>query len=200
MQVNISGQHMDIGQSLRDHIEASLTKHVKKYFEMAIHANVSMSKDRHHLFSTDIFVNEGTGNGVTIKASAQDSDPHRSFDLAVAKVERQLQRYKGRIKKHQKDKDLIREFASATNYTISPFGDKAPEEDTAPAIVAEMKTSIDTLTVGDAVMKMDLMEVPALMFINGGNGRVNMVYYRTDGNIAWVDTPETMTLSKIKTA
>lgn len=199
MQVNISGQHMDIGQALREHIEASLQKHVTKYFDMAIHANVAMSKDRHHLFSTEIFVNEGTGNGVAIKASGQDADPYRCFDLAVAKVEKQLRRYKGRIKKHQKDKELIREFASATKYIISPFdSEEAPTEDAAPAIIAEMRTSIDTLTVGDAVMKMDLMDVPALLFVNSGNGRVNMVYYREDGNIAWVDTPENMKLGNAK--
>ena len=56
-----------------------------------------------------------------------------------------------------------------------------------PAIVAEMRTDIPTLTVGEAVMRLDLAQQPALMFCNSANGLMNMVYRRTDGNIGWVD-------------
>ena len=57
-------------------------------------------------------------------------------------------------------------------------------------VVAEKPTDILTLTVSQAVMKMDLADLPALMFYNAGNGRVNVVYRRVDGNISWVDPEE----------
>ena len=57
-----------------------------------------------------------------------------------------------------------------------------------PAIVAEKPAKILSLSVGEAVMKMDLENLPALLFENVKTGRVNVVYYRKDGNISWVDT------------
>jgi hypothetical protein len=50
-----------------------------------------------------------------------------------------------------------------------------------------MQTHIETLSVGEAVMRMDLADQPALMFRNSAHGGLNMVYLRNDGNIGWVD-------------
>ncbi len=192
MKITVSGQHMDLGEAFRTHIEGAIQTNVTKYFENAVNANVSVSKDRHHLFTTEIVVNEGTGTGVVIKGNGQDSDAYRSFDSALAKIEKQLRRYKSRIREHQKDKEARLAFYDATKYIMSPFadGEDAAHKQEAPAIIAEMEIKIEKLTVGDAVMKMDLLDVPALMFINSKTGRINQVYYRKDGNIAWVDNPQ----------
>ena len=56
-----------------------------------------------------------------------------------------------------------------------------------PVVVAEMTTPIETLTVSEAVMRLDLGDLPALMFRNSAHGGLNMIYRRTDGNIGWVD-------------
>jgi len=37
------------------------------------------------------------------------------------------------------------------------------------------------------VMRMDLADLPALMFYNANSGHLNVVYRRADGNISWVD-------------
>lgn len=192
MEIKITGQHVDLGATLRAHIENSLSKSVAKYFDGAISGTVNMTKNRHHLFTTEIMVNEGTGNGVLIKAEEDDADAHRSYDLALEKIEKQLRRYKNRIKDHAKRKQEVREFFSTTKMIMSPYGDNEVNTSDAPAIIAETAYEIEKLSVGDAVMKMDLHDVPALMFFNKGTSRMNMVYYRKDGNIAWVDAPEKM--------
>ena len=56
-----------------------------------------------------------------------------------------------------------------------------------PVVVAEMATEIPSLTVSEAVMRMDLSDQPALMFRNQAHGGLNMVYRRSDGNIGWID-------------
>ncbi|MFZ0695143.1 MAG: sigma 54 modulation/S30EA ribosomal C-terminal domain-containing protein, partial [Alphaproteobacteria bacterium] len=56
-----------------------------------------------------------------------------------------------------------------------------------PVVVAEMATEIDTLTVGEAVMRMDLADVPAMLFRNRAHGGLNMVYRRNDGHVGWID-------------
>jgi len=81
---------------------------------------------------------------------------------------------------------------SARSYVLAPEPDEPdrgadPADPDTPVIVAEMTTEIATLTVSEAVMRMDLADLPALLFRNGGHGRLNLVYRRRDGNIGWVD-------------
>jgi len=54
-------------------------------------------------------------------------------------------------------------------------------------VVAEHPTEIARLTVGDAVMRMDLADQSVLMFRNSANGELNVVYRRSDGHIGWID-------------
>ena len=62
-----------------------------------------------------------------------------------------------------------------------------PQDEAAPVVVAEMQSELPLCTVSGAVMRMDLADVPALMFRNVAHGGLNMVYRRADGNIGWVD-------------
>ena len=56
-----------------------------------------------------------------------------------------------------------------------------------PIIVAEMETKIPSLSVGEAVMQMELAGAPVLVFRNEGKDGLNVVYRREDGNIGWID-------------
>ena len=69
--------------------------------------------------------------------------------------------------------------------------DENPEAGDQPTIIAEMSHEISTLTVGEAVMRLDLSETPVMMFRNVATGGLNVVYRRTDGNIGWIDPVNT---------
>ena len=183
MQIIVSGKHLDIGDSLRSHIVDSVEHNVIKFFEGAIKAHVTVSK-QHYLFKTDITVNEGTGTGVIIKSNAESDDAYISFDDAVKKLSKQLRRYKTKIKKHHKKKVELGNFTESTKYVIAADHDEEIGE--APAIIAEKPFKLEKMSVADAVMHMDLMDLPAYMFINNKTGVTNVVYYRKDGNISWV--------------
>ncbi len=60
-------------------------------------------------------------------------------------------------------------------------------EDFAPAIIAEMSTGVETQSVAEAVMQLDLTDKPLVVFTNAANGRTNVVYRRADGNVGWID-------------
>jgi hypothetical protein len=83
------------------------------------------------------------------------------------------------------------EILAAQQYVIQP--DRADEElpeEGQPTIIAEMPTEIPTLTVSQAVMRMDLADQPVQMFRDRTSGRLNVVYRRRDGNIGWIDPSE----------
>lgn len=194
MNVIVSGQQISVGSSLQTHATERVEQVVLKYFSHAISANVTFSKQG-YLYLCDISVNEGTGRKAFIKSSDSSDDAYAAFDSALVKLEKQLRRYKSRLnnKGSRIRTTEALEVIAATKYVISPnLADDMDEnsgEDN-PVIVAEKPAEIMTLSVSDAVMKMDLESLPALMFKNIKNGRINVVYYRKDGNISWLDTKE----------
>ena len=190
MQINIKGKHLDLGDSLRNTIESKVNSYVTKYFENAINANVSITKQR-HLFEVEISVNEGTGTGVVLRSHGEHGDVYKGVEDALHKLDKQLRRYKTKIKNHSKrcSKEIIADMINSTHYTIAPHSlDEAQNYDNNPTIIAEQDHNLENLSVSDAVMKMDLSKVPFLIFINASTKKVNAIYYREDGNIAWVDT------------
>ncbi len=185
MKVTISGKQINIGQALQVYVEDGLQAGVSKYFDRATSATVQFSKEK-HLFCAHIFVNEGTGTGIAINGEGKEDEIHAAFDKALARIEKQLRRYKRKLKNHHVDKEAIAGFA--TKYVLSEDGQEVQEDaQEDELIIAEKQSEIEHLTVSDAVMRMNLANLPALMFINKKNGAVNVVYRRDDGNVSWVD-------------
>ena len=189
MQVAVSGQNISVGNSLQEYAKGRIIGAVEKYFSNAPSGHVRFSKHGRE-FACDIVINDGTGRHMVIKSNSTSDEVYNAFDLAISKLEKQLRRYKSKLQSHQKRIKLSEITAEVTKYVISTV----ETEDTGefdmdnPVIVAEKQTHIVPLSVGDAVMKMDLENLPALMFENIKTGRINVVYYRKDGNISWVDS------------
>lgn len=187
MQITVSGKQVDVGDALRSHIEKRLNEGISKYLDRVTQVMVVVSRES-HMFRVDINANTGTSSGVMIKGRGESEDARTAADIAVEHIEKQLRRYKRRITNHHKKREeaAFKEF-SAKKYVIAPERGDDLHEDAAPVIVAEKATNIETLSVSEAVMKMDLADLPALLFYNSASGRVNVVYRRVDGNISWVD-------------
>jgi ribosomal subunit interface protein len=186
MQIEIDGKHVDVGESLRAHIEDRIQKNVSKYFENAVSAHVVIEKINHQ-FVVSASLNDGTHHRL-INSSAGDPEPYRATDLAIEKMERQLRRYKNRLKNHHnaRVKEKLADMVNGMDRVIEPMPlEEANEE--SPVIVAENKVPLERLSVGDAVMRMDMLEQRVFTFINSSNNKVNVVYYRPDGNISWLD-------------
>lgn len=189
MEISVSGKGVDIGEAFQEHAQNRLEEGLGKYLDRVISADVIVSKEA-HLFDIKIHANPGTSSNIVIKSSGQASDIYAAFDDAADKVEKQLRRYKRRITNHHKTVDQAVIDFSVMQYTLDPAkqDDTTSEDDSeAPLVIAETQMDINTLTVSEAVMRLDLAELPALMFKNAANGQLNVIYRREDGNIAWID-------------
>ena len=187
MQVQISGKQIDIGDALRTHVGSRLSELVGKYFDDAIDGSVVFSRQG-SFFRADCSVH--VGGGISVQAQSEAADIYAGFDAAADRIDKQLRRYKRRLRKHHLSRrsTLTDEALAAQAYVLAPEPEDEGEEepaDFAPLVVAETTTEIATLTVGEAVMRMDLASQPALMFRNRGRGGLNVVYRRPDGNIGW---------------
>ena len=189
MQILVSGQHIAIGQSLQDYAKGRAADSIHKYFDHAPSANIHFAKQNYE-FLCDIVVNDGTGRHVIIKSNAASNDAYTAFDAALSKIEKQLRKYKSKLKDHSTRMKISEITPDVAKYIISSGADNNEDEIDVdnPVIIAEKAAKIMKLSVGEAVMRMDLENLPALMFENVKNGRINVVYYRKDGNISWIDS------------
>lgn len=189
MQLTVKGKQLDVGDALRTHVAENLTTLVGKYFTKPMEATVVLSRDA-HLFKADIQVR--VGRGIVLQSVSEATEPYPAFDTACEKLHTRLRRYKDRLRGHHAVDGADEPTPARYQVLEAERDDHVPDAEAGngkahPIVVADMQTHIDTLTVSEAVMRMELAEAPALMFRNRGNGGLNMVYRRVDGNVGWVD-------------
>ena len=191
MQLSVTGKQLDVGDALRSHIEQALPASVAKYFENATDSQVTLSRDGKQ-FRADITVH--AGKRIVIQGHAVAADPYAAFDGATDHVSKRLRRYKRRLRDHHKRSVGHETSERALQYVLAAEPEpptttetEAPAENDKPIIVAEAETELETLSVGEAVMRMDLRELSTMMFRNSAHGGLNTVYRRGDGNIGWID-------------
>lgn len=186
MRYQVTGKQIDIGNALQTHVETELGESVRKYAERPTDAQIVFSKSAHE-YMCEATVHLSTG--LTAQAKAKAPEIYAAFDLCAEKMEKQLRRYKRRLKDHHRVRSEPVELSGASSYILaSDEGIEADEPETLqPIIVAEMETKIPSLSVGEAVMQMELAGAPVLVFRNEGKDGLNVVYRRDDGNIGWID-------------
>lgn len=194
MQISVSGKGVEVGEALATHIEKQIEDHVSKYLDRVSNMQAVVSREA-HLFRVDIAGNLGTHAGLMIKGRGQSEDVYAAFDEALERVTKQLRRYKRKITNHHNRQsmggaEIEGKSVHGRKYVLPPETGEQDNDKHPGVIIAEKPTEIETLTVSEAVMKMDLQDLPALMFFNSAHGGLNVVYRRADGNISWVDPRE----------
>ncbi|WP_066557995.1 ribosome hibernation-promoting factor, HPF/YfiA family [Croceicoccus bisphenolivorans] len=188
MDIRVSGHQVETGAALQEHASDRLNGIVDKYFNRAISSQVTLGKGPHDSFTVDIVTH--VMQGLILKGHAEAQDAHQAVDKAAEKIDKQLRRYKRRLKdRHEQTEHALREEEAAyTVFAVVPDDDEEEMVETyAPPVIAETRTHIPETSVSDAVMMLDLRDTPALFFKNAGTGRHNMVYRRADGTIGWVE-------------
>ncbi|MEO0664533.1 MAG: ribosome-associated translation inhibitor RaiA [Pseudomonadota bacterium] len=186
MRYQITGKQIDIGSALQTHVESSLSEMLGKYAGRPTDATVIFSKSAHE-HACEAIVHLSTG--LSVQARGQAVDIYASFEAAEEKMDKQLRRYKRRLKDHHKERSQPVELLGGSSYILaaSEDGESSEPDSLQPIIVAETETKIPSLSVGEAVMQMELAGSPVLVFKNESAGRTNVVYRREDGNIGWID-------------
>lgn len=187
MQLSVKGRQIDVGEALRTHVSDSLERILGKYFGNAIEVGVTLSRSG-HLYCANVMAH--VGRGIQLQANGAAEGPYLAFDTAAEHLAKRLRRHKRRLRDHHKGPAPSAEGLPAQQYILAEpadAGEVPANADDTPVIVAEITTEIPSLTVGEAVMRMDLADLPALLFRNSSHSGLNMVYRRPDGHIGWID-------------
>lgn len=189
MQIQITGKHMELGEAMRNRIEDGLEAAVAKYFNRTGEASVFVSQQGPFV---EVDCNVHLPSGIVLQSTGRADDPYAALEVSLDKMEKRVRRYKRRLKDHHAAAPQPLP-AQAASEILLQAQDTEDSDDTgieagdAPLTVAETSVSIRTMSVSEAVMQLELQDVPALMFRNAGHDGLNMVYRRPDGHIGWVD-------------
>ena len=186
MRYQISGKQIDVGEALQTHVKAELGEVIEKYAQRPTECVVVFSRVAHE-YVCEAVIHLSTG--LTAQAKGHATEIYAAFESCREKMAKQLRRYKRRIRNHHTNRSGPVEFGGAASYILASTEDaEDTEPDTlTPVVIAEMETKIPSITVGEAVMQMELAGQRMLVFRNEGHGGVNVVYRRDDGNIGWID-------------
>ena len=184
MQYQISGIHINVGDSLQTHVKGELNDTITKYAERPTDAHIIFSKSGHE-FVCDAVVHLSTG--LTAQAKASKAEIYAAFDACAEKVEKQLRRYKRKLKGHHKDRNQSVEFIDPTSYTSSTKeGQKDSATNSEPIIIAETNRKFPIFSAKEAAEELEKSERPFILFKNKEEKGVNILFRREDGNLGWV--------------
>ena len=192
MQITVSGKQVDLSDALRTRVSGQMEAIAGKYFDHALEAHVTFSRAR-SFFTCDINVH--AGRGLKLRGEGEAADANAAFDDAAEHIAKRLRRYRRRVNDHHRDLVNRARPEAARQYIIQDADDGTPTEDPSgrsmdevfATVIAETQTEIARLSVGEAVMRMDLADQVVMMFRNSVSGVLNVVYRRGDGHIGWID-------------
>ena len=195
MQITVSGKQVELSDALRTRVGTQLDLIAGKYFDSALEALVTFGRSR-SFFTCDINVH--AGRGLQLRGEGEAADANAAFDDAAEHIAKRLRRYRRRVNEHHRDLANRARPEAARQYVLrqeeESAGDAVVDGETVTeafaTVIAEHPAEISLLSVGEAVMRMDLVDQPLLMFRNSGTGSLNVVYRRTDGHIGWIDPGE----------
>lgn len=187
MTIQVTGKNVDAGEAYKTYILSKISSVLEKYIGPELSGHVRLEKERVG-FRTNCSIRLRTG--LQVEAHGDGTDAYGSADAAVERLEKRVRRYKRRLKSHHNGRDAAsaepEEFAR--DYTMQVGEDEHGEvKGEAPVIIAEAERSIHDLSVGEAVMHLDLTDHQFLVFRNAAHGGLNVVYRRVDGHIGWID-------------
>lgn len=192
MQITVAGKQVELSDALRTRVSTQMDTIAGKYFDHALEAHVTFSRAR-SFFTCDINVH--AGRGLQLRGEGEAADANAAFDDAAEHIAKRLRRYRRRVNDHHRDLSQRAGPEAARQYILkeeeqaedATSVDGRTLDETYATVVAETQTEIAVLSVGEAVMRMDLADQVVMMFRNSGNGVLNVVYRRSDGNIGWID-------------
>jgi putative sigma-54 modulation protein len=164
---------MEASEPVRAYLEEKVSR-IKKYIEEPIDAQAVLSVSKKIRHSAEVTI---VAKGITIKGSEETNDMYAAIDAVVDKLERQLKRYKEKLKNHKPSPGAARQVEK-TILAAESIDEGTGE----PVIIRSQSFSIKPMAVEEAVMQMDLLNKEFLVFTDATSEEINVVYRRKDGN------------------
>ncbi len=175
MELTVRGKNLEVTEALHAYVEKHTGK-IQRYFDKPLKINVLMRiSNMTKTCEVTVFV-----DGVILRGVEKSNDMYKSIDLVFDKVERQIHKYKTRLARKFKGKDVMsQQFIE----------EKEPSTaDNDFEIVRQKRFVINSMTPEEAVLQMNLLGHSFFMFYNIESDGMAVVYRRNDGKYGLIDS------------
>lgn len=190
MQLSVTFRHMDATEALKEYAREKVER-IKKYFPDPIKTHVVLSCDRGYNHVADVVIT--LHNGIVIKGEETTEDMYSSIDLVMAKIERQVRRYKEKIRHHKGlesihgQREVVHSVVEMHKHEAGAAENQPPVEQE-PKIIKKSKFFARPMSTKEAVMQMNLLGAKFLVFTNASSHEVNVIYRREDDTYGLIET------------
>lgn len=196
MQLAVTFRHMEPTDALKNYTRERMER-VRKYLPDPISCHVVLSTERHN---HRIDVTFQLHNGLSIAGHETTENMYSSIDLCIAKIERQVRRYKGKLEGMRARPHHVVALPWSHSIIDEAFHDLNPPkadnhghvETRQPEfqIVKTEKFHAQPMSVSEACVQLNLLNEPFLVFRLDSDGHnVAVVYKREDGSYGLIETP-----------
>ena len=175
MNLNITFRHVEPSAALKDYAVEKVDR-LKKYFDGLVEGHVVLGQEKiRHLAEVTL-----QANGLRINAKEENADFYSAIDNVVDKLERQLVRYKEKLKRHKPLTNRERRSLQEKVYAYESF------EEATPRVIQTEHYATHPMSVDEAVMQMDLTDRAFVVFTDQDD-KVKVVYRREDGHYGLIE-------------
>jgi putative sigma-54 modulation protein len=203
MQFAVTFRHMEPTEALKAYAKERMER-VRKYLPDPISCHVVLSTERHN---HRIDVTFQLHNGLSVAGHETTENMYSSIDLCIAKIERQVRKYKGKLEgmkarpHHVHALPWSHSIVSEAFHGIDEMNGNGKAVTPPPAthdvsgpppefkVVKTEKFHAQPMSVADAIVQLNLLHEPFLVFRHDTDGRVAVVYKREDGAYGLIETP-----------
>src|SRR5450755_4237875 len=201
MQLSTTFRHMDASKAVREYAVEKLDK-IKKYFNkdpISAHAVFAVERGFHHVADIQITL----PNGIVINAKEVTEDMYSSIDLAAARIERQVRKWKEKIRDHKPHGGP----AATMRELVIPADDieprqLAPQVSPSPSaagagyrIIKDERFTTRSMSIEDAVMQLNLLGDELLVFTDAATSTTSILYRRKDGDYGLIETAKSVVVA-----
>ena len=172
MQIIIKGKNLDMSDELKSQTQEKLGKVVRhhepvlKEVEVELTVEKNPSIERNQTVEVTAFT-----KGHVIRAKESSFDMITSLDIVVDKLERQIEKYKGKAYASQNHKGRH----------------AAIETKVGPKIVRVKKFDLKPMTPEEATLQMELLSHNFYVFQNADTGKISVIYIRRDNDFGLIE-------------
>lgn len=172
MKVLVRGRNVDVTNALKEYVEKRVGK-LERFLDNVDEAAVILvvEGDSHKVEVTVPF------NGMILRGEEATGDMYASIDLVVDKLEKQIEKYKGKLARRR----------GAVDQKTAAGVPLPRDEEEGPAVVKTKRFAIKPMPVEEAVLQMNLLGHSFFVFSNAETEQVNVVYKRKDGNYGLIE-------------
>lgn len=179
--IKVTGRHISVTEAIKDYAVKKI-ENLHLDYPRIIDAQVIIDVEKHRQFAEIIL---HCSNHITIEASHECDDLYAAIDEVIAKVARQMRKYKTKIlRDHRPRRHDVQHFNEEVFHLNESFENI---EESMPEIVKTERYPVKPMFVDEAVLQIEMSNRQFVVFLNAKTEKINVLHRRKDGGFGLME-------------